>query len=114
MNKWPTAPPSALSPRQLPRETRIFKKPATGPTRTGVRPGSRRASPSPKDRRNRSAARSDRYTSNPLTPRVIVHRICRHFSGAGFVTTPEDFGHARSRLPTRTLMAGEVQRRGLS
>jgi mono/diheme cytochrome c family protein len=96
MQEWPYGPTTlALSPRELPRETHIFKRGDWQRPGDAVTPGTPAAlHPFPKDAPpNRlGLARWIVARDNPLTARVIVNRIWQQIFGQGLVSTPEDFG----------------------
>jgi mono/diheme cytochrome c family protein len=96
MREWPYGPTTlALSAREIPRETRIFKRGDWKRPGDAVGPGVPAAlHPFPKDAGpNRlGLAKWIVDRNNPLTARVIVNRIWQQYFGQGLVTTPEDFG----------------------
>ncbi|HKQ91779.1 MAG TPA: DUF1553 domain-containing protein, partial [Blastocatellia bacterium] len=96
MKEWPYGPTTlALSAREIPRETRIFKRGDWKRPGDAVGPGVPAAlHPFPKDAApNRlGLAKWIVDRNNPLTARVIVNRIWQQYFGGGLVTTPEDFG----------------------
>ena len=96
MKEWPYGPTTlALSAREIPRETRIFKRGDWKRPGDAVGPGVPAAlHPFPKDAApNRlGLAKWIVDRNNPLTARVIVNRIWQQYFGQGLVTTPEDFG----------------------
>ncbi|HEV2665382.1 MAG TPA: DUF1553 domain-containing protein, partial [Blastocatellia bacterium] len=96
MREWPYGPTTlALSAREIPRETRVFKRGDWKRPGDPVSPGAPAAlHPFPKDAPpNRlGLAKWIVDRNNPLTARVIVNRIWQQYFGQGLVTTPEDFG----------------------
>jgi mono/diheme cytochrome c family protein len=96
MREWPYGPTTlALSAREIPRETRVFKRGDWKRPGDAVSPGVPAAlHPFPKDAPpNRlGLAKWIVDGNNPLTARVIVNRIWQQYFGQGLVTTPEDFG----------------------
>ena len=96
MREWPYGPTTlALSAREIPRETRIFKRGDWKRPGDAVSPGVPVAlNPFPKDAPpNRlGLAKWIVDKNNPLTARVIVNRIWQQYFGLGLVATPEDFG----------------------
>ncbi|MBO0859136.1 MAG: PSD1 domain-containing protein [Chloracidobacterium sp.] len=96
MREWPFGPTTlALSAREIPRETRVFKRGDWKRLGDAVSPGVPAAlHPFPKDAPpNRlGLAKWIVDRNNPLTARVIVNRIWQQYFGQGLVTTPEDFG----------------------
>ncbi|HKC84806.1 MAG TPA: DUF1549 and DUF1553 domain-containing protein, partial [Blastocatellia bacterium] len=96
MKEWPYGPTTlALSAREIPRETRVFKRGDWKRPGDAVSPGVPAAlHPFPKDAPpNRlGLAKWIVDGKNPLTARVIVNRIWQQYFGQGLVTTPEDFG----------------------
>jgi hypothetical protein len=96
MKEWPYGPTTlALSAREIPRETRVFKRGDWKRPGDAVSPGVPAAlHPFPKDAPpNRlGLAKWIVDRNNPLTARVIVNRIWQQYFGQGLVTTPEDFG----------------------
>jgi len=96
MREWPYGPTTlALSAREIPRETRVFKRGDWKRPGDAVSPGVPAAlHPFPKDAPpNRlGLAKWIVDRNNPLTARVIVNRIWQQYFGQGLVTTPEDFG----------------------
>ncbi|HEY7181885.1 MAG TPA: PSD1 and planctomycete cytochrome C domain-containing protein [Blastocatellia bacterium] len=96
MREWPYGPTTlALSAREIPRETRVFKRGDWKRPGDAVSPGVPAAlHPFPKgappNRLGLAKWIVDR--NNPLTARVIVNRIWQQYFGQGLVTTPEDFG----------------------
>ncbi|HEX5084601.1 MAG TPA: DUF1549 and DUF1553 domain-containing protein, partial [Blastocatellia bacterium] len=96
MKEWPYGPTTlALSAREIPRETHIFKRGDWKRPGDAVSPGVPAAlHPLPKDAPpNRlGLAKWIVDKNNPLTARVIVNRIWQQYFGQGLVTTPEDFG----------------------
>jgi mono/diheme cytochrome c family protein len=96
MREWPYGPTTlALSAREIPRETRVFKRGDWKRPGDTVIPGVPAAlHPFPKDAPpNRlGLAKWIVDRNNPLTARVIVNRIWQQYFGQGLVTTPEDFG----------------------
>jgi mono/diheme cytochrome c family protein len=96
MKEWPYGPTTlALSAREIPRETRVFKRGDWKRPGDPVSPGVPAAlHPFPKDAPpNRlGLAKWIVDKNNPLTARVIVNRIWQQYFGQGLVTTPEDFG----------------------
>jgi mono/diheme cytochrome c family protein len=96
MKEWPYGPTTlALSSREIPRETHIFKRGDWKRPGDAVSPGVPAAlHPLPKDAPpNRlGLAKWIVDRNNPLTARVIVNRIWQQYFGQGLVTTPEDFG----------------------
>ncbi|HKE06062.1 MAG TPA: DUF1553 domain-containing protein, partial [Blastocatellia bacterium] len=96
MREWPYGPTTlALIAREVPRETRVFKRGDWKRPGDTVNPGVPAAlHPFPKDAPpNRlGLAKWIVDKNNPLTARVIVNRIWQQYFGQGLVTTPEDFG----------------------
>jgi hypothetical protein len=96
MREWPYgATTLALSAREIPRETHIFRRGDWKRPGDAVSPGVPAAlHPFPKDAPpNRlGLAKWIVDRNNPLTARVIVNRIWQQYFGQGLVTTPEDFG----------------------
>jgi mono/diheme cytochrome c family protein len=96
MREWPYGPTTlALSAREIPRGTRIFKRGDWKRPGDAVSPGVPAAlHPFPKDAPpNRlGLAKWIVDKNNPLTARIIVNRIWQQYFGQGLVTTPEDFG----------------------
>ena len=96
MRDWPYGPTTlALITREVPRETRVFKRGDWKRPGDAVSPGVPAAlHPFPKDApANRlGLAKWIVDANNPLTARVIVNRIWQQYFGQGLVTTPEDFG----------------------
>src|SRR6266542_2680044 len=96
MKEWPYGPTTlALSAREIPRETRVFKRGDWKRPSDAVSPGVPAAlHPFPKDAPpNRlGLAKWIVDRNNPLTARVIVNRIWQQYFGQGLVTTPEDLG----------------------
>ncbi|MBO0725168.1 MAG: PSD1 domain-containing protein, partial [Blastocatellia bacterium] len=96
MKEWPYGPTTlALSAREIPRETRVFKRGDWKRPGDAVSPGVPAAlHPFPKDAPpNRlGLAKWIVDRNNPLTARVIVNRIWQQYFGQGLVMTPEDFG----------------------
>ena len=96
MKQWPYGPTTlALSAREIPRETRIFKRGDWKRPGEAVSPGVPAAlHPFPKDAppKRLGLAKWIVDRNNPLTARVIVNRIWQQYFGQGLVTTPEDFG----------------------
>jgi mono/diheme cytochrome c family protein len=96
MREWPYGPTTlALASREIPRETRVFKRGDWKRPGDAVSPGVPAAlHPFPKDAApNRlGLAKWIVDKNNPLTARVIVNRIWQQYFGQGLVTTPEDFG----------------------
>jgi hypothetical protein len=96
MRGWPYGPTTlALVTREIPRETRVFKRGDWRRSGDPVSPGVPAAlHPFPKDAPpNRlGLAKWIVDRNNPLTARVIVNRIWQQYFGQGLVTTPEDFG----------------------
>jgi len=103
MREWPYGPTTlALSAREIPRETRVFKRGDWKRPGDTVSPGVPAAlHPFPKDAPpNRlGLAKWIVDRNNPLTARVIVNRIWQQYFGQGLVTTPEDFG-SRCEAPS--------------
>ena len=96
MNEWPSGPTTiALSPRNTPRITRVFKrgdwKRPGDPVEPGT-PASLHPFPANAPRNRLGLAGWIVDKNNPLTARVIVNRIWQQYFGVGLVTTPEDFG----------------------
>ncbi len=96
MKQWPDAATTlVLTPRPVPRETRIFKRGDWKRPETLVTPDTPSfLHPFPKDApRNRlGLAQWITDKNNPLTARVIVNRIWQQYFGTGLVMSPEDFG----------------------
>ena len=96
MKEWPYGQTTlALSAREIPRETRIFKRGDWKRPGDAVSPGVPAAlhpfpNDAPPNRLGLAKWIVDR--NNPLTARVIVNRIWQQYFGQGLVTTPEDFG----------------------
>ncbi len=103
MKEWPYgATTLALTQRQWPRETHIFRRGDWKRPDESVDPGTPAIlHPFPQDApRNRlGLAKWIVDKNNPLTARVIVNRIWQQYFGVGLVTTPEDFG-ARCERPS--------------
>ncbi|MCI0524054.1 MAG: PSD1 and planctomycete cytochrome C domain-containing protein [Acidobacteria bacterium] len=103
MKDWPYgATTLALALREVPRETRIFKRGDWKRSGDAVSPGTPAAlHPFPKDAPpNRlGLAKWIVDKNNPLTARVIVNRIWQQYFGEGLVSTPEDFG-SRCEMPS--------------
>jgi hypothetical protein len=101
MREWPYGPATlALSAREIPRETRVFKRGDWKRPGDAVTPGVPAAlHPFPKDAPpNRlGLAKWIVDENNPLTARVIINRIWQQYFGQGLVTTPEDFGRVGER-----------------
>ncbi len=103
LKDWPYgATTMALAPRNIPRETRIFrrgdwKRPTdvVTPNTPAVLP----AFPADAPRNRLGLAKWIVAKDNPLTARVIVNRIWQSYFGVGLVATPEDFG-ARCERPS--------------
>lgn len=96
LKDWPYgATTMALSPRNIQRETRIFRRGDWKRQTDLVTPNTPAVLPPfpPDAPRNRlGLANWIVAKNNPLTARVIVNRIWQNYFGAGLVTTPEDFG----------------------
>lgn len=96
MKDWPYGPTTlALTAREWPRETQIFRRGDWKRPGETVAPGTpAMLHPFPADApRNRlGLARWIVDKKNPLTARVTVNRMWQQYFGAGLVTTPEDFG----------------------
>ncbi len=93
---WPDSTTTlTLAARSTPRETKIFKRGDWKNKGEIVTPDTPSfLPPFPKDApRNRlGLAQWVVSKENPLTARVIVHRIWQQYFGQGFVASPEDFG----------------------
>jgi mono/diheme cytochrome c family protein len=96
MKDWPYGPTTlALTPRQWPRETRLFRRgdwKRPGEAVTPDTPAILHPFPETGPRNRLGLARWIVDKRNPLTARVIVNRIWQQYFGAGLVATPEDFG----------------------
>jgi mono/diheme cytochrome c family protein len=103
MKGWPYGPTTlVLAPREVSRETHIFKRGDWKRPGDVVRPGTPTAlhplpGGTPLNRLGLAQWIIDKQ--NPLTPRVIVNRMWQEYFGVGLVTTPEDFG-ARCESPS--------------
>jgi hypothetical protein len=96
MRRWPYAATTlVVTPRPVPRETRVFKRGDWKRPGEAVTPGTPSfLHPFPSDApRNRlGLARWIADKNNPLTARVIVNRVWQQYFGQGLVVSPEDFG----------------------
>ncbi|HEX5083076.1 MAG TPA: DUF1549 and DUF1553 domain-containing protein [Blastocatellia bacterium] len=96
MRQWPYAATTlVVTPRPVPRETRVFKRGDWKRPGEAVTPGTPSfLHPFPSDApRNRlGLARWIADKNNPLTARVIVNRVWQQYFGQGLVVSPEDFG----------------------
>jgi mono/diheme cytochrome c family protein len=96
MRRWPYAATTlVVTPRPVPRETRVFKRGDWKRPGEAVTPGAPSfLHPFPSDApRNRlGLARWIADKNNPLTARVIVNRVWQQYFGQGMVLSPEDFG----------------------
>ncbi|HKQ93917.1 MAG TPA: PSD1 and planctomycete cytochrome C domain-containing protein [Blastocatellia bacterium] len=96
MRRWPYAATTlVVTPRPVPRETRVFKRGDWKRPGEAVTPGTPSfLHPFPSDApRNRlGLARWIVDKNNPLTARVIVNRVWQQYFGQGLVVSPEDFG----------------------
>jgi len=96
MRQWPYAATTlVVTPRPVPRETRVFKRGDWKRPGEAVTPGTPSfLHPFPSDApRNRlGLARWIADKNNPLTARVIVNRVWQQYFGQGLVGSPEDFG----------------------
>ena len=96
MRRWPYAATTlVVTPRPVPRETRVFKQGDWKRPGGAVTPGTPSfLHPFPSDApRNRlGLARWIADKNNPLTARVIVNRVWQQYFGQGLVVSPEDFG----------------------
>ncbi|HEX2490384.1 MAG TPA: DUF1553 domain-containing protein, partial [Blastocatellia bacterium] len=96
MREWPYGPTTlALGAREIPRDTRVFKRGDWKRPGEAVNPGVPAAlHPFPKEAAPNRLGLATWIVdkNNPLTARVIVNRIWQQYFGQGLVTTPEDFG----------------------
>jgi uncharacterized protein DUF1553/uncharacterized protein DUF1549 len=103
MRRWPYATTTlVVTPRPVPRETRVFKRGDWKRPGEAVTPGTPSfLHPFPSDApRNRlGLARWIADKNNPLTARVIVNRVWQQYFGQGLVVSPEDFG-MRCEIPS--------------
>jgi hypothetical protein len=91
-----------VTPRAVPRETRVFRRGDWKRPGDLVTPGTPVAlhpfpDGAPRNRLGLAQWLADRR--NPLLPRVIVNRVWQQYFGEGLVRTPEDFG-TRADAPT--------------
>ena len=100
---WPLPTTTlVVTPRTVPRETRVFRRGDWKRPGDLVTPGTPAAlhpfpEGAPRNRLGLAKWLADRR--NPLLPRVIVNRVWQHYFGEGLVRTPEDFG-TRSDAPS--------------
>jgi hypothetical protein len=103
MRGWPYGSTTlSLAPRDVPRETHIFKRgdwKRLGDTVTPGTPSALQPFPAGAPLNRLGLAKWIVDKQNPLTPRVIVNRMWQEYFGVGLVTTPEDFG-ARCESPS--------------
>ncbi|MGE0101212.1 MAG: PSD1 and planctomycete cytochrome C domain-containing protein [Blastocatellales bacterium] len=96
LDEWPYgATTLALTPRQWPRETRVFRRgdwKRPGDAVAPDTPSFLHAFPKDEPRNRLGLAKWVIDRRNPLTARVIVNRIWGQYFGEGLVSTPEDFG----------------------
>ncbi len=97
LKEWPYgASTLALAPREVPRETHLFKRGDwKRPEEESLTPGTPaflHPFPAGAPRNRLGLAQWIVDKRNPLTARAIVNRIWQQYFGQGLVATPEDFG----------------------
>ncbi len=96
LDGWPYgATTLALTPRQWPRETNVFRRGDWKRPGEAVTPGTpalMHPFPAEAPRNRLGLAQWITDKKNPLTARVVVNRIWQQYFGDGLVATPEDFG----------------------
>jgi hypothetical protein len=103
LKDWPyPATTLTVTPRAVPRETRVFKRgdwKRLGDAVTPDTPSFLHPFPANAPRNRLGLGQWLAAKNNPLTARVIVNRIWQQYFGQGLVVSPEDFG-TRCELPS--------------